>query len=256
MENYSIYSERFKRGIRISAVIAAIILITSNVFRITEIDNSIYGLNHVFDNLAVFINTACVFLCILLAFFPVKIGLITLTSFLYSFVCCFEYMNPMSTGMFFICITSLYARGIKSKNTKLQITLIILVYFLMSLISLRFGLRKFLVELVFRMATSLVMIITYIFVIFYINNLENQKNDKRLNLAEYEGLDARDAKILTRIQQHIKYDAIAPEVYLGVGALKNRLKCVYTILEVGDKHGFLNRYEEFEIVYDESKVKG
>ena len=254
MEKYSIYSERFKNGIRISAVIAALILLTSNVFRIIKIDNSIYGLNHLFDCCACFINSACIILCILLAFFPVKIGLITLISFLYSLICSFDYMNPMSTGMFFICITSLYARGLKFKKPKLQVVLIFLVYFLMSLISLRFGVRKFIVEFVFRLATSLVTVITYIFVIFYVNNSLNHKNHKRLNLAEYEGLDARDAKILNRIQQHIKYEAIAPEVYLGVGALKNRLKLVYTILEVGDKHGFLNRYEDFDIVYDESKV--
>ena len=256
MGNHSIYSEKFQTGIRISAILASIILLISNIFRIVEIDTNIYGLDSLSEYFVFSINCVCIILCILLAIFPVKIGFITIISFLYCVICSFDYRNSMATAMFFVGITSLFARGMNPKNQKIQVSLSVLLYFLLSLVSLRFGVRKLLVELVFRMASSLVILISYLFVFYYIDNSINQENNKRLNLAEYEGLDARDAKILTRIQQHIKYDAIAPEVYLGVCALKNRLKCVYTILEVGDKHGFLNRYEEFEIVYDESKVKG
>ena len=51
------------------------------------------------------------------------------------------------------------------------------------------------------------------------------------------------------VQQHVKYNAIAPKVFLSLGALKNQLKVIYTILEVGDKQGFLNRYEDYKIIY-------
>lgn len=84
---------------------------------------------------------------------------------------------------------------------------------------------------------------------YFVHITDEQKSETTLNLADYPTLDVRDSKILNMIKARVKYDAIAPQVFLSVGALKNRLKFIYTTLSVGDRHGFLNKYEGFEIVY-------
>lgn len=35
------------------------------------------------------------------------------------------------------------------------------------------------------------------------------------------------------------------------GSVKNRMKIIYETLGVGDKQGFLNKYSEFEIYFEE-----
>ena len=47
------------------------------------------------------------------------------------------------------------------------------------------------------------------------------------------------------------YDAIAIKSKVAPGTVKNRLKFIFSVLEVGDKHGFLNEYSTFEICYGE-----
>ena len=47
------------------------------------------------------------------------------------------------------------------------------------------------------------------------------------------------------------YDAIAIKSKVAPGTVKNRLKFIFSVLEVGDKQGFINEYSTFEICYGE-----
>ena len=83
----------------------------------------------------------------------------------------------------------------------------------------------------------------------------NQKTEKKLNIAFYPDLTKRDCQWLGKIQQNVKYGAIAIEDHLSVGTVKNRLKKIYDALEVGDKNGFLNKYEDYKIYFDMTEEK-
>ena len=251
MKINNIYSNKFSLIIRIVAIIATILLLTSNFFRIISIDNGYYSLKSLDEIIIFSFNCINIILCILLTIFPKKIEIITILAFFTSIYCFFDYSNPMAILMFFLGFTTLLAKGFFYKMKKLKYSILVFFYFLLWLISIRFGIQKFLIGLLIKIAYTFIFILTYFFFTYFIHIQEEKKRISTLNIAEYEKLDSRDAKILKMILSHLKYEAIAPEVNLGLGALKNRLKIIYNILEVGDKHGFLNKYEGFEIIYEE-----
>lgn len=247
----NIYSNNFSNVIRIIAILASMLLITSNIFRLVSIDNGYYSLTCLDEIITFFFNCICIVLCIFLVIFPKKIEIITVLAFLISISCFFDYSNPMAILMFFLGYNTLLARGFFNKSKKIKHIFLLLFYFSLWLISIRFGMQKFLIGILLKLAYTFIFILTYFFFMYYLHIKEERKRVTTLNIAEYNELDSRDAKILKMVISHIKYEAIAPEVNLGLGALKNRLKIIYNTLEVGDKHGFLNKYEGFDIIYEE-----
>ena len=245
----SIYSKKFTMAIRIIAVTAAVILIVSNIFSIIGIDSGTYSLRSA-ENIFIFcVNCTSIVLCILLTVFPEKLELITLMAFFNSALCFLDYCNPMAVIMYALGITTLLARGFFRAHIKIKTAAVISVYFLLWLLQLRFSLERFLICVLHDIAYTFTLTVSFFFFMYFVHITDEQKSETTLNLADYPTLDARDSKILNMIKARVKYDAIAPQVFLSVGALKNRLKFIYTTLSVGDRHGFLNKYEGFEIVY-------
>lgn len=80
---------------------------------------------------------------------------------------------------------------------------------------------------------------------------ELNKSSKKLDIKEYSDLKLRDAKWLIEILNNKKYQYIATEYNITLGAVKNRMKIIFKTLGVGDKQGFLNKYENYEIYYGE-----
>lgn len=254
MKVHNIYANYFSTIIRIVAILASILFLVSNIFRLASIDNGYYSLKELDEILTFSFNWINIVLCIFLAIFPKKIEIITILAFLISFYCFLDYSNPMAILMFFLGYNTLLARGFFNKQKKRKYSFLIIFYLLLWMISIRFGVQKFLIGLLIKIAYSFILILTYFFFTYFLHIQEEKKRISTLNIAEYKNLDSRDAKILNMILSHIKYEAIAPEVSLGLGSLKNRLKIIYNILEVGDKHGFLNKYEGFEIIYEKEYI--
>ena len=85
----------------------------------------------------------------------------------------------------------------------------------------------------------------------YYNDYNTNSSSRILNLKNYDKLTIRDALWLIQIQNKLKYDAIAIKSKVAPGTVKNRLKFIFSVLEVGDKQGFINEYSTFEICYGE-----
>lgn len=117
---------------------------------------------------------------------------------------------------------------------------------------LRFGIIIFINSLIDKIGYLLVFLITVFFLYaFSINLFELNKSSKKLDIKEYSDLKLRDAKWLIEILNNKKYQYIATEYNITLGAVKNRMKIIFKTLGVGDKQGFLNKYENYEIYYGE-----
>lgn len=182
---------------------------------------------------------------------PQRLELVSFVSAIFaSLIMIKEPSNPMGIIMAAICLTSLYVRGffIRYQRTKNIIAACILL--LLQLSQIRFGIRPFLNSSIINLGYAFACILILFFASKYVANLEQSSTGvQKLDLQNYEGLKRRDAEWLAMIQKKIKYETIAIEEQMTVGAVKNRLRIIYTALDVGDKQGFLNRYADWEICF-------
>lgn len=155
----------------------------------------------------------------------------------------------MAICMYFLGVSTLSIRGFYNTQKKNKYSCTVIIYFLLWLISLKYGIKVFVNEIFERVAYTFPLAITTIFLQEQRKFSSYEKDERILNLAEYPKLYARDAKWLNMIKNHIKYAAIASEDYVSIGTVKNRLHEIYSILEVADKQGFLDRYADSTIIY-------
>lgn len=246
---FSIYSESSKRIVRIITSITILILILSSFFHCinTEINTEVI--------LILAQNSIVILLALFLLIFPTKLFLISLISYQYSIVSLiFDSRDIMGILMFVLGTLVLDFRGFFSKHKKTKITIIISIFVCLHLTEIRFGLSNFLSATIYK--TGYIFVLSLIVLIFIFRE-RNRKNDelKNLNLAIYPTLKKRDAEWLIHIQNNQKYDWIAIEYNMSAGSVKNRLKLIFNTLEVGDKTGFMNKYSDYKITYDESEEK-
>ena len=70
----------------------------------------------------------------------------------------------------------------------------------------------------------------------------------------YPELKQRDAEWLKAILKGEKYQYIAIEYKMSVGSVKNRFKYIFSILECGDRRGFITSYADYEIIFHDEKI--
>ncbi len=80
-------------------------------------------------------------------------------------------------------------------------------------------------------------------------SVNNQKNTNLLNISSYSELSKRDAEWLIAILKGQQYKTIAANYEITLGAVKNRLSCIFKILGLKNKIDFFNKYSDYEIVY-------
>ena len=122
----NIYSDNFQKLIRIISLIATLILLSSNIFRLINFDENLYAIHSNYDIITFCLNSICIALSILLLFRPSKIGFITIMAFLLSISCFFDCNNPMAILMYFLGTSTLFARGCLKKNKSIKIILLII----------------------------------------------------------------------------------------------------------------------------------
>lgn len=200
-----------------------------------------------------FINIISLIFFFIVFLFPQKFGLIAIISYLYaSLIIIFEPDNYMGLLMFFLGTEILFVRGLMEKHKKMKI-LIIGIFLLCLLLSyFRFGLKNFFNYFLYNFGGILILLLLVFTIYAYYSNTIICK-DKKLYLESYPELNKRDFEILKKIQQGEKYTAIARELHITSGTLKNRLHYIFTILETGDKQGFLSCYRDWELCYFEEK---
>lgn len=200
-----------------------------------------------------FLKLATIILLSIVAIYPYKIGICSIITFLYAvLILFFEPNNTMGLFMYILTVAMLYARGFYNIHKKQKNIFTIIIFILLNLSQMRFGSKIFLNSLIQTVGFSFIYLLSIYFIKAAIRNDYNTNSSSNiLNLKHYDKLNIRDAFWLIQIQSKVKYDAIAINSKVSSGTVKNRLKFIFSVLEVGDKQGFLNEYSTFEICYGE-----
>lgn len=155
--------------------------------------------------------------------------------------------NLLSNSKRIIFEINLYNIHKKQKNI-----FTIIIFILLNLSQIRFGSKIFLNSLIQTVGFSFIYLLSIYFIKAAIRNDYNTNSSSNiLNLKNYDKLTIRDALWLIQIQNKVKYDAIAIKSKVAPGTVKNRFKFIFSVLEVGDKQGFINEYSTFAICYGE-----
>lgn len=255
MEKFNLYSKKARAFFRVVSIIAVCILICSTTYRIASIGLS--QLLSTWDGVSLVAqNVLSALLLLFVAISPNKFGLISIVTFLYALVIIvFDINNPMGMLMYFLGVFTLMARGFLNKNKKKKLIIFALIYIVLNFTKIRFGMDVFASEIINVLGYSFVMTMSYFFLQFFFR-CENEDEEKNhiLDLSIYPELKKRDADWLFCVQKKIKYETIAIESQMNIGSVKNRMKVVFDVLQVGDKTGFLNKYSDYEIYFGDEKI--
>lgn len=243
------YTKKTLLLFRLFALIAIVILIASFI-------NSIIYKNlfsSYSNTIFYFTNIISIFLLFFVLIYPQKIEVCSVITFIYSLqIFIFEPNNTMGLFMYILTVAMLYARGFYNIHKKQKNIFTIIIFILLNLSQMRFGSKIFLNSLIQTVGFSFIYLLSIYFIKAAIRNDYNTNSSSNiLNLKNYDKLTIRDALWLIQIQNKVKYDAIALKSKVAPGTVKNRLKFIFSVLEVGDKQGFINEYSTFEICYGE-----
>lgn len=244
----SIYSDPIRKAIRIICLLAVLILSLGIYLNYTELKTESLAYLKLLQNLVVAVLTIILFI------FPTKLFLIAAISYQYSLAALYSEPNEMmAVYMFFLSIAVLFVRGFFNKHKWIKLIALTIPIVAMQMSEIRFDNTIFIDSTINKVAHSFVMLLIIFFIFIYSKNQTNP-DMKNLNLAIYPTLKKRDAEWLIHIQNNQKYDWIAIEYNMSAGSVKNRLKLIFNTLEVGDKTGFLNKYSDYRVYYDESEI--
>ena len=245
------YTKKTLLLFRLFSVISGVILLVSFIrdFYIGTLFFSTENLLIIFT----FLKLATIILLSIVAIYPYKIGICSIITFLYAvLILFFEPNNTMGLFMYILTVAMLYARGFYNIHKKQKNIFTIIIFILLNLTQIRFGSKTFLNSLIQTVGFSFTYLLSIYFIKAAIRNDYNINSSSNiLNLKNYDKLTIRDALWLIEIQNKVKYDAIAIKSKVAPGTVKNRLKFIFSVLEVGDKQGFINEYSTFEICYGE-----
>lgn len=243
------YTKKTLLLFRLFALIAIVILITSFIYSIIYKNLFSSYSNTIFY----FTNIISIFLLFFVLIYPQKIEVCSVITFIYSLqIFIFEPNNTMGLFMYILTVAMLYARGFYNIHKKQKNIFTIIIFILLNLSQMRFGSKIFLNSLIQTVGFSFIYLLSIYFIKAAIRNDYNTNSSSNiLNLKHYDKLTIRDALWLIQIQNKVKYDAIAIKSKVTPGTVKNRLKFIFSVLEVGDKQGFINEYSTFEICYGE-----
>ena len=243
------YTKKTLLLFRLFALIAIVILITSFICSIIYKNLFSSYSNTIFY----FTNIISIFLLFFVLIYPQKIEVCSVITFIYSLqIFIFEPNNTMGLFMYILTVAMLYARGFYNIHKKQKNIFTIIIFILLNLSQMRFGSKIFLNSLIQTVGFSFIYLLSIYFIKAAIRNDYNTNSSSNiLNLKHYDKLTIRDALWLIQIQNKVKYDAIAIKSKVSPGTVKNRLKFIFSVLEVGDKQGFINEYSTFAICYGE-----
>lgn len=243
------YTKKTLLLFRLFALIAIVILITSFIYSIIYKNLFSSYSNTIFY----FTNIISIFLLFFVLIYPQKIEVCSVITFIYSLqIFIFEPNNTMGLFMYILTVAMLYARGFYNIHKKQKNIFTIIIFILLNLSQMRLGSKIFLNSLIQTVGFSFIYLLSIYFIKAAIRNDYNTNSSSNiLNLKNYDKLTIRDALWLIQIQNKLKYDAIAIKSKVAPGTVKNRLKFIFSVLEVGDKQGFINEYSTFAICYGE-----
>lgn len=248
-----LYSKQTLLFFRIFSIAMMIALTVANVC--IFLTNGFSTITNSKTLIPVIANTFFAFGFLIAFFFPTRIGIFSMLSFLYSTtVFILDPKSPIAVPMFFLALATLYARGSFKENKKIKIIIASVLYIALNLTMLRFGIKFFIDTFLDKLGMALVISSIVFFIQIYTHDTyEKKEKENLLDISKYPDLTKRDSEWLCMILNGEKYMSIAVDYKMALGSVKNRLKFIFSTLGVGDKQGFLSLYKGFEICYGEEK---
>lgn len=263
MKQKNIYSKNVLRTIRYFAAIIMLILSTTIAFQTYALfSNNIFQNYTITKKLIVIIQllsglTIIVFSVFLLRF-PERFFLIGIGNLLFSILTSFTIKSSyMCMILFAVAYATFLIRFNKKKYKKITMLLFLPALIFEFFIPLVTDSENFI-----EMTMQKICILSALFMVIYffcecaIQNLVNDNTEEKvLNLANFEGMERSDLYLLQSVLDNKKYKDIAANINGSDGALRNKLSKIYKILEVGDKTGFLTVYSGYKLIYEPAETQ-
>ena len=196
------------------------------------------------------LNTVVMIGFIIVAILPQHFALTGVFALIYAIdIIPFEPSNAMGNLMYFLAIKVLLLRGFSQKHAKVKMVIVSGLYIALILSKIRFGFTEFIFN--YLLEDFAITVILCVILFFTKGEPVSEEAQKSLNLARFKGLNSRDCLCLKKVQEGKKYSVIAREVNLAEGSLRNRLKKIYEIMEVGDRQGFLSYYTGWTLFFND-----
>lgn len=251
MENKNLFSKSFKVFVRL----ASSFFICFIVVRAVQI---IIGENEFFssaENMLLPKNVALALLSVSAGFIifvfiaPRFFWIFGVVAILYaSAIFIDQPKNNLGIFIFIAGIQVLVLTGFFQRKSRIKTILFSLLYILLILSEIRFGLRIFLLSLISK--TSFFLVTVFVILLSFHIGLGKVifTYDKTLDLSDFSDLTVRDAEWLRLVLKKTKYDTIARKYNLTEGTVKNNFMRIFKTLGVQDRIHFMSVYGNCKIV--------
>lgn len=243
MNLFSLFSKKMNLVYRIISVLGIVLL------------SVCVALGAIFDRTVwqgplIYLHLFAILLLTVVLVWPKRFGLFSLGAFSYSvyfliFDCLCE--KPMGFFMFILSCAVLFARGHFRKHRWPKVGIAAVIFFGLFSTEIRFGVEKYFRSLVALSAYVFVIALIIFFYYMYLRNVGKSPVEKFLDLSQFKELTERDKEWLRLIQKETKYITIAKQYSISEGTVKNRMRCIFKILDVSDRIGFMATYGGYEL---------
>lgn len=178
---------------------------------------------------------------------------------LYSlFVAIIDLLNfhctPWGMMMYVLAFITFSLRGYLHTHTRIKITAAIIFFVVLVSIGLRYGKTVFLVEMLSLAEYTVLLLVILLFAHEKISMEKSPKIERILNLTQFPELTERDREWTKLALTQTKYDTIASQYGLTTGSVKNRMKKIFTTLDVPDRIGLMAKYSGYEVIMTEEEL--
>lgn len=242
--------EKVLRILKVVAIFYVVNLIAYNFKRIDilaerfSMNLSIVSMMEVLVTLLAITLLVCVFLFKKLIFLSV-------VAFLHSiFISVIDGQNLVWIFLYFFGVSVLVVNGFFSASRKIKIFVFSVLLILLLLADLRFGIATIYNILVSKIMCAVVCFLIVYILDYYVGIAGAGLSEKIINISDVDGLSKRDAEWLSLVCADEKYETIAKTYGMSLGSVKNRMNFIYKKLGVKDRNDFLNRYMDFQIIFE------
>lgn len=184
-------------------------------------------------------------------FFPHKIGLYGLFSFLYSIYWAllpdrffFSFLNTI------LFLSILLTRGYFKRRVYRRILTVSIFYFLISFFQLRFGTKKFMEYLFMWFITWAIMFLSVYYILSVFYDYLRRICNMPLILDSFAGLTEKDVLMVCSIMKNEKYDSIARSLKVSERTIKRRCSKIFEFYGCSDKLDFMAKYSNHSVSYN------
>lgn len=164
----------------------------------------------------------------------------------------------MGLFMYYLSVSLLIYRGFYHQKKILKIIITVIILIALYLTKLRFGITNFI--------NSLIQVLGYFIVlasiIFFLSKYQNTKyksfiQSKILDLSKYDEnqLSAMDKEWLELALSNEKYDSIARKYGYSVGHVKNKMRYIFSTIDVIDRIDLFSKYAGCKVIKNKDDLQ-